>query len=99
MNHPLASSMVWPADGLGDWWHAANARAAPLLDWAALCGDTAWGGQGQPLAVLCRVLEALSADQASAAATVYASAAAHLALRACQPRPVRGALLQDVSGG
>ena len=97
--NPLASSMVWPADGLDDWWHAAHARVAPLLDWAALCGDTAWGGQGKPLAVLCRVQEALSANQASAAATVYASAAAHLALRACQPRPARGALLQDVSGG
>jgi acyl-CoA dehydrogenase len=100
---PLA--MGWPADGLQAWWDAADALpAAPgwldamrALGWSALCGDATWGGQGQGLPALCRVLEALSASQASAAATVYASAAAHLALRASGIEPSRLAGMPDLA--
>jgi acyl-CoA dehydrogenase len=66
------------------------------LGWAALCGDAAWGGQGQGVPTLCRVLEALSASQASAAAAVYASAAAHLAMRASGIEPSRLAGMPDL---
>ncbi|MFT3859602.1 MAG: acyl-CoA dehydrogenase family protein [Aquabacterium sp.] len=113
-----ASSMTWPADGLGEWWTAADrfarareprapwrAQATPShwadsmhgLGWASLCGDVARGGHGQPLGALCQVLEAVSAVSASAAASVYGSAAANLALNLCALPPERSALMRDVS--
>lgn len=66
------------------------------LGWASLCADRAHGGQGQSAAVLCRVLEALSAVHASAAATVYASAASHMVLNLCELPPERRRLMRDL---
>ena len=86
--------------------HDARRQRAAWLDgmhglgWASLCGERARGGQGQPVAVLCRVLEAVTAVNASAAAVVYASAAAHLALKLCEgtgERAALSALLRDLA--
>lgn len=66
------------------------------LGWASLCAAPARGGHGQPLGVLCRVLEAVSAVHASAAATVYASAAAHMALNLSELPADRQRLLRDL---
>jgi alkylation response protein AidB-like acyl-CoA dehydrogenase len=67
------------------------------LGWASLCADEAWGGAGQGIDKLAAVLEAVSAVSTDAAAAVYASGAACLALRACQPRGEAQALLRDVA--
>lgn len=68
------------------------------VGWASLCAESTSGGHGQPMSVLCRVIEALSAVNASAAAAVYASAAAHLALRACALPDGLKATLRDLAG-
>jgi len=67
------------------------------LGWAQLCADAAWGGGGQTVDKLAAVLEAVSAVSTSAAAAVYVSGAACLALRACQPSAGLHALLQVVA--
>lgn len=68
------------------------------MGWASLCADAAQGGHGQPMSVLCRVLEAVAAVHASAAAAVYASAAAHLALHACALSDSLQTKVQDLTG-
>lgn len=67
------------------------------LGWASLCASRERGGQGQPVSTLCRVLEAVSAVDASAAAAVYASAAAHLALNLSAISAERQSILRDLS--
>ena len=105
-------AMRWPHAPCNDWLEVAQRFAdeqlpalpgvAALdhmhgLGWANLCGDREWGAQGQPVGSLCRVLEALSGVDASAAAAVYGSAAAHLALNAAQPSLDEQSLMQDLS--
>lgn len=68
------------------------------VGWASLCAESTAGGHGQPMSVLCRVIEALSAVNASAAAAVYASAAAHQAMRACALPDKLQATLLDLAG-
>ncbi len=53
------------------------------MGFADLCADERLGGLGQGASALARVLEPVCALDASAGAAIYASAAAHLALRAC----------------
>lgn len=68
------------------------------LGWANLCGDLAWGARGQSVETLCRVLEPLAAVDPSAAAAVYGSAAAHLALGVSQPSLDEQHLMRDLAG-
>jgi len=106
-------AMRWPR-GDGDEWlevakrfadeHLPRLQGVAALDrmhglgWANLCGDREWGAQGQSVGALCRVLEALAGVDVSAAAAVYASAAAHLALSAAQPAMDEQSLMQDLAG-
>lgn len=59
-----------------------------------LCADERLGGLSQGPSALARVLEPVCAVDASAGAAIYASAAAHLALSACQ---LPDAMLQRLS--
>jgi alkylation response protein AidB-like acyl-CoA dehydrogenase len=91
--------------------HAEPAKAGPSkktatsswldsmhgLGWASLCANQARGGQGAGMGVLCRVLEAVAAVDATAACAVYAGAAAHIALNLCGLPAEREALLRDLS--
>jgi alkylation response protein AidB-like acyl-CoA dehydrogenase len=81
--------------GARNWKHALDLMHG--LGWANLCADAAWSGGGQSVDKLASVLEGVSAFSPSAAAAVYASGAAYLALKACAPSADMQALLQDLA--
>lgn len=75
---------------------AAGCRAGTLaavrqMGLAAICADERLGGLGQGAPALARVLEAISAVDASTATAIYAQAAAHQAL-ACAELPMDAVL-------
>ncbi|MBI5924649.1 MAG: acyl-CoA/acyl-ACP dehydrogenase [Aquabacterium sp.] len=89
-------AMNWLSAPQSDWWRVADQFAREQLPglsfqsaldhmhglgWANVCGESSVGTQASSLDALYQVLEALSAVDASMAAAVYGSAAAHLALR------------------